>query len=60
MSQENVEAIRQSVEAINRRDADAFVALASPDIEWEDSIFWSEGVRTYRGRAELRGWFNQI
>ena len=52
--------IRQGVEAINRRDADSFVALASPDVEWEDSIFWSEGVRTYRGRAELREWFKRV
>jgi ketosteroid isomerase-like protein len=60
MSRENVEIVRQAVAAINRGDADAFVALASPDVEWEDSVFWSEGTRIYRGRAELREWFNQI
>jgi ketosteroid isomerase-like protein len=60
MSEENVEIVRQAVAAIGRGDADAFVALASPDVEWEDSVFWSETPRVYRGRAELREWFNQI
>jgi hypothetical protein len=54
MSEENVENIRQAVEAFNRRDADAFVALASPNIEWEDPSFWSGVARTYRGREEVR------
>jgi len=59
MSRENVEIAQQQIEAINRRDADAFVALVSPDVEWEDSVFWSEPARVYR-RAELREWFNKI
>ena len=59
MSQENVEVVLQGVEALNRRDVDGFVGLASSDIEWEDSVFWSEHVRIYRGEAELREWFNQ-
>jgi ketosteroid isomerase-like protein len=36
------------------------VALASPDVEWEDAVFWSEPARTYRGRAEVREWFDQV
>jgi ketosteroid isomerase-like protein len=60
MSQENVDVILQEVEAVNRRDADAFVATVSPDVEWEDSIFWSEVARSFRGKAELREWFNQV
>ena len=60
MSQENVENVRQAVEAFNRRDAYAFVALSSPNVEWEDASFWSEPARTYRGREELREWFNQV
>ncbi len=60
MSEENVEIILRGVEAANRRDADAFVADLSPDVEWENSIFWSEGSRTYRGIGELREWFNQV
>ena len=60
MSEENVEVILEAVEAFNRRDADAFVALASPDVEWEDAIFWTETARTYRGRVELREWFRRV
>jgi ketosteroid isomerase-like protein len=60
MSQENVEIALHQVEAVNRQDAGAFVATVSPDVEWEDSVFWSEVSRTYRGRAEVREWFNQV
>ena len=60
MSQENVEVVLRSVDAINRRDADAFLALASPDIEWEDSAFWSQTTRIYRGKAQVRDWFNEV
>ena len=59
MSRENVEVVRQGIEALNRRDVDAFLALASPDIEWEDSVFWSQHARTFRGKAELREWFSE-
>jgi ketosteroid isomerase-like protein len=54
MSQENVELVRQVVDATNRGDADAFVAALSPDVEWEDNLFGTEGGRTYRGAAEVR------
>jgi ketosteroid isomerase-like protein len=60
MSQENVEVVLQAIEALNRRDVDAFLALVSPDVEWEDSVFWSEHARIYTGEAELREWFNQV
>jgi ketosteroid isomerase-like protein len=60
MSQENVEIVLQGIEAFNRRDVDAFVALVSPDVEWEDSVFWSEHARIHTGEAELREWFNRV
>jgi ketosteroid isomerase-like protein len=60
MSQKNVEVVLQGIEALNRRDVDAFVALVSPDVEWEDSVFWSEHARIYTGEAELREWFDQV
>jgi ketosteroid isomerase-like protein len=60
MSDENVENFRRAVEAFNRGDADAFVALARPDVEWEDAVFWSEGSKVFRGRDELREWFAQV
>ena len=57
MSQENVEIIAQQVDAANRQDAEAFVATVSPDVEWEDSVFFSEPLRIYRGRQEVHDWF---
>jgi len=60
MSEENVDVLRASIEAVNRQDADAFVATVAPDVEWHDSAFWSEVSRIYRGKAEVREWFNQI
>ena len=60
MSQQNVEIALQQVEAVNQQDADAFVATVSPDVEWHDSAFWSGVSRTYRGRAEVREWFDEV
>jgi ketosteroid isomerase-like protein len=60
MSRANVELIRRVVDATNRRDADAFVANVSPDVEWEDTLFWTQRARTYRGRAGVREWLHEI
>jgi ketosteroid isomerase-like protein len=60
MSQENVEVVRKAVEAFNRRDVEGVVATATPDVEWEDSMFWSEAARTYRGREGLREWMLRV
>ena len=57
MPQETVEIIAQQVDAFTRQDAEAFVATVSPDVEWEDAVFWSEPRRVYRGRQEIREWF---
>jgi ketosteroid isomerase-like protein len=52
MSQENVEIVRRSIEAWNRRDLGAFLALFHPDAEmdWSRSRAPFKGV--YRGRGE--------
>ena len=60
MSQENVEVALRLIEASNHRDVEGFVALLGPDVEWEDPAFWSEPSRMYRGRAEVREWFNRV
>jgi ketosteroid isomerase-like protein len=59
MPRENVEVVLRQIEAVNRQDANAFVATASPNIEWEDAMFWSEPARIHRGRTELREWFRR-
>jgi ketosteroid isomerase-like protein len=57
MSEENVEIVRDAVDAINRRDPDAFIACLHPDVEWEDTEGFA-GLRSVsRGRAEMREWF---
>lgn len=52
MSEKSFEAILREVDG-EHRDAEAFVATASPDIEWEDANYWTEVCRTYRGKAEV-------
>ena len=60
MSQENIDAILKAVEALNRRDADAFVAGVSPDVAWETNpeLVGLGGI--YRGRAGVREFFEHL
>ena len=46
MSQENVEVVRQALDAYTRRDVEALRALAGPDVEldWSASRGWLAGV----------------
>jgi ketosteroid isomerase-like protein len=60
MSQENVEAVMNAVDAVNRADVDAFVASFHPDVEWEVSGERFPGFQgTYRGREGVRRWLEQ-
>jgi ketosteroid isomerase-like protein len=58
VSEKSFEPILRALDAVNRRDAEAFVATARPDIEWEDANYWTEVSRTYRGKVEVREPFN--
>jgi ketosteroid isomerase-like protein len=49
MSQENVEIVRQVVDAYNARDTDRFLGLIDPEIEFR-SVFER---KIYRGLAEM-------
>ena len=61
MSDEDVEVVLRGVDAVNRRDADAFIALMSPDVEWETDPEALPDLRdTYRGKAEVREYFEQV
>ena len=60
MPDENVEVVRRVIDATNRAHADDFLAALSPDVEWEDNLFGTEGGRTYRGTAEVRKWLEQV
>jgi len=55
MSQESIEIVKRLVDALNKRDVDAFAEITTPDFEWttsmtavEGEIFWGrEGIETY-------------
>ena len=57
MSQENVEVALRHVEALTGRDVDALIAVCSPDVKWEDAVFWTEPTHIFEGEAGLRAWF---
>jgi ketosteroid isomerase-like protein len=57
MSEESVQVILEGVDAINRRDPDAFIACLHPDVVWEESGDVLPGLRgIYRGHSEARDW----
>ena len=68
MSQENIELVRQFIDAFNGRELETFAAMTTPDFEWttsmmavEGEVFWGrEGIDTYFERMrevwdEFRG-----
>jgi ketosteroid isomerase-like protein len=60
MSREDVEVVREAMEAINRRDSDALTAHLHPDVVWEErsEIPGMRGV--YRGWPEVRVWLDEL
>ena len=60
MAQENVELAREAIDALNRGDLDAWLAFLSPDVVWE-ALPGVPGIgELYRGRAEVRGWIEEL
>jgi ketosteroid isomerase-like protein len=51
MSQENVEIVLRGLDAMNRRDAEAAIAIVDPEFEWIPELF---GTPTYRGYEGIR------
>lgn len=59
MPQENVEATRAAIDAVNRRDADALVALSDPEIEFH--AYFSDVLgATFKGYEGLRAYIREI
>jgi ketosteroid isomerase-like protein len=54
MSQENVEIVREAIEAFNRGDFEAALKRMHRDIEWQTLDAFPD-AETYRGREEVRG-----
>ena len=60
MSEENIDVILKAVEAVNRRDAEAFVAAVSPDVAWETNPEMVGLGGIYQGRAGVREFFKDL
>jgi ketosteroid isomerase-like protein len=58
MSQENVDLMVEFLDAFNRRDWDAFVALMDDEVETESRLVAIEGG--YRGHEGLRRWWDDL
>jgi ketosteroid isomerase-like protein len=60
MSEENVELVRRSTDAYNRRDLDGFLENWAPDavVDWSNSRGFEAGV--YRGHGEIRAFTQQF
>jgi|SRR3954452_757620 len=59
MSQENLELMEAAFDAISRKDLDAFLALAHPEIEFRSLIAEAEG-QTFHGHEGVREWWDAV
>jgi ketosteroid isomerase-like protein len=60
VSSENVEIVRNGVEAWNRHDADLWLSHAAPDVEWMPAGPAAVERSVYRGRDEVGAAFNAV
>ena len=60
MPQQSIEVAMAAVDAVNRRDTDAFLGCLSPDVEWEENGDVPGARVIYRGRAAVREWFEEV
>jgi ketosteroid isomerase-like protein len=60
MSEESVELVYLANDAVNRRDLDALLALADPNVEYSPLIRALEGGRALRGHAGVRSWWKNM
>jgi uncharacterized protein len=56
MSQENVEVARKILDAVNRRDAEAMLPYADPEIDLQSPIIGGVEGNTYHGHQGVRDW----
>ena len=62
MSQENVEAFRRAIEAMNRGDVEAVLALVESEVEWHMTIQALLGgeAAVYHGHQGVREYFRDM
>jgi ketosteroid isomerase-like protein len=59
MSQENVEFVRQAIEALNRRDLRALAEISHEDLEWTSALAAVDtGGAAYRGSQTWPSYFS--
>ena len=56
MSEENIEIARKVSDALNRRDTEAVLPYADPEIELHSAIIGGAEANTYRGHDGVRQW----
>jgi ketosteroid isomerase-like protein len=59
MSRQNEELMEGAYDAISRKDLDAFLALAHPEIEFRSLIAEADG-RVFRGHEGVREWWDSV
>jgi ketosteroid isomerase-like protein len=59
MSREDIETIRASYDALNRRDYDAWLSNMHPDIELHE-LASNPDATVFRGHDELRTWLESV
>ena len=55
-----MEIVRRMLDAVIRRDPDAFVAYMTPSVEWDDREGWPGIRQIYRGRTGVREWWDKF
>jgi ketosteroid isomerase-like protein len=59
MSEENVELTYRAIEAFNRRDLDAYLAVMDPEGEFTPYEVWVQGGEPYHGHVGIRSWWEE-
>jgi ketosteroid isomerase-like protein len=56
----NTDVARELIDAVNRRDLDAFLNLVRPDVEWDDREGWPGIAGVYTGPDGVRDWWERF
>ena len=60
MAQGHTDVARNLIDAVNRRDLDAFLGLLRPDVEWDDREGWPGIQGVYAGPDGVRDWWDRF
>lgn len=60
MTRDNIDVGRELIDAVNRRDLDAFLGLVRPDVEWDDSEGWPGIAGVYTGPEGVGDWWERF